>query len=150
MSPMDAPSPEPKELAVGQSAERLFAIIDEAVRAFAAVSGDHNPLHLDDDYAKKTVFRGRAAHGMLLGAHISAVLGDTLPGPGAIYLSQTLQFDHPVRIGAEVKVRVEVRAIDPQTRRATLSTVCTVGDHLVAEGEAVVIPPRAKKTRPAA
>lgn len=147
---MDTPAPEPRELTVGQSAERLFPITDEAVRAFAAVSGDHNPLHLDDDYAKKTVFRGRVAHGMLLGAHISAVLGDTLPGPGAIYLSQTLQFEHPVRLGAEVKVRVEVRAIDPETRRATLATTCTVGDQVVAEGEAVVIPPRARKARPAA
>jgi len=147
---MPAASPEPKDLAVGQSAERLFHITDEAVRAFAAVSGDHNPLHLDDDYARKTVFRGRVAHGMLLGAHISAVLGDTLPGPGAIYLSQTLQFEHPVRIGAEVKVRVEVKAIDAQTRHATLATVCTVDEQVVAEGEAVVIPPRARKARPQA
>jgi len=147
MSTMDAPAP---ELTVGQSAERLFHITDEAVRVFAGVSGDHNPLHLDDDYARKTVFRGRVAHGMLLGAHISAVLGDSLPGPGAIYLSQTLAFEHPVRIGADVKVRVEVKAIDPETRRATLSTVCTVGEQVVAEGEAVVIPPRARKARPAA
>src|ERR1700761_2783227 len=105
---MDPASPEAKELAVGQSAERLFAVTDEAVRAFAAVSGDHNPVHLDDDFARKTVFRGRVAHGMLLGAHISAVLGEQLPGPGAIYQSQTLNFEQPVRIGAEVKVRVEV------------------------------------------
>jgi 3-hydroxybutyryl-CoA dehydratase len=143
-----AASPEPLELAVGQRAERLFAVTDEAVRTFAGVSGDHNPLHLDEDFARKTVFRGRVAHGMLLGAFISAVLGDTLPGPGAIYLSQTLQFEHPVRIGAQVMVRVEVKAIDPQTRRATLSTVCAVGDQVVAEGEAVVIPPRTKKARP--
>ena len=141
---------EPHELTVGQSAERLFAITDEAVRAFAAVSGDHNPVHLDDDFARRTVFRGRVAHGMLLGAHISAVLGEQLPGPGAIYLSQTLTFEHPVRIGAELKVRVEVKAIDPETRRATLSTVCAVGDQVVAEGEAVVIPPRPRKARPAA
>jgi len=146
---MDAPSPEPKELAVGQSAERLFAITDEAVHAFAAVSGDHNPLHLDDDYAKKTVFRGRAAHGMLLGAHISAVLGDTLPGPGAIYLSQTLEFEHPVRIPSELKVRVEVVELG-EHRKATLATVCAVGDQVVARGWAVVIPPKARRAGPAA
>ncbi|MGZ3275480.1 MAG: MaoC family dehydratase [Caulobacteraceae bacterium] len=146
---MDAASPDSRELTVGQSAERLFAVTDEAVRAFAAVSGDHNPVHLDEDFAHRTVFRGRVAHGMLLGAHISAVLGEQLPGPGAIYLSQTLQFEHPVRIGAEVKVRVEVKAIDAATRRVTLATVCTVGDQVVAEGEAVVIPPRARKARPA-
>ncbi len=146
---MQTPSPEPQELAVGQSAERLFAITDEAVRAFAAVSGDHNPVHLDDDFARKTLFRGRVAHGMLLGAHIYAVLGEQLPGPGAIYQSQSLHFEQPVRIGAEVKVRVEVKAIDAATRRAILSTVCTVGDQVVAGGEAVVIPPRARKARPA-
>jgi 3-hydroxybutyryl-CoA dehydratase len=148
---MANPQPEPQSpLAVDQSAERLFPVTDEAVRAFAAVSGDHNPLHLDEAYARKTVFRGRVAHGMLLGAYISAVLGDTLPGPGAIYLSQTLRFEHPVRLGAEVKVRVEVKAIDPRTRHATLSTVCLVGEQVVAEGEAVVIAPKSRKARPAA
>ena len=146
---MPAASPEPKDLAVGQSAERLFHITDEAVRAFAAVSGDHNPLHLDDDYARKTVFRGRVAHGMLLGAHISAVLGDTLPGPGAIYLSQTLEFEHPVRIPSELKVRVEVVELG-EHRKATLATVCSVGDQVVARGWAVVIPPKARKAGPAA
>ena len=139
-----------QDLAVGQFAERRFQITDAAVRAFAEVSGDRNPVHLDDDFARRTVFRGRVAHGMLLGAHISAVLGEQLPGPGAIYQSQTLHFEHPVRVGAEVKVRVEVKAIDAETRRATLATVCTVSGQMVAEGQAVVIPPRARKARPAA
>ena len=142
----DAPS---NELQLGQSAERLFAITDASVRAFAQVSGDHNPIHLDEGYAHKTVFRGRVAHGMLLGAHISAVLGDTLPGPGAIYLSQTLELEHPVRIPSEVKVRVEVVELG-EHRKATLATVCTVGDQVVAKGWAVVIPPRARKARPTA
>ena len=137
------------ELKLGQSAERLFHITDESVRAFAAVSGDHNPLHLDDDYARKTVFRGRVAHGMLVGAHISAVLGDTLPGPGAIYLSQTLEFEQPVRIPSELKVRVEVVELG-EHRKATLATVCSVGDQVVAKGWAVVIAPKARKARPAA
>jgi 3-hydroxybutyryl-CoA dehydratase len=146
---MDAAPAEHPELTIGQCAERLFTITDESVRAFAAVSGDHNPLHLDEDYARKTVFRGRVAHGMLLGAHISAVLGDTLPGPGAIYLSQSLEFEHPVRIPAELKVRVEVVEIGEQ-RKATLATTCTVGDQAVARGWAVVIAPKARKARPAA
>ena len=146
MSPMDA---EAQDLQAGQSAERLFPITDAAVRAFAEVSGDHNPVHLDEDFARKTVFRGRVAHGMLLGAHISAVLGENLPGPGAIYLSQTLQFEHPVRIGVDVLVRVEVTAIDEQ-RKATLSTVCSVDGQVVARGEAVVIPPRRRKGKPSA
>jgi len=137
------------ELHLGQSAERLFAITDASVRAFAEVSGDHNPVHLDDDYARRTVFRGRVAHGMLVGAHISAVLGETLPGRGSIYLSQTLEFEHPVRIPSELKVRVEVIEIG-EHRKTTLATVCTVGDQVVARGRAVVIPPRPKKARPAA
>ena len=127
----------------------MASTLSASIRPSApVVSGDHNPVHLDEDYARRTVFRGRVAHGMLLGAHISAVLGENLPGPGAIYLSQTLQFEHPVRIGAEVLVRVEVLAIDDH-RHATLSTICSVGGQVVARGEAVVIPARRRKARPA-
>ncbi len=136
-----------KDLAVGDSAERLFTVSDEAVRAFAAVSGDDNPVHLDDDYARRTLFLGRVAHGMLLGAHVSAVLGKDLPGPGSIYLSQSLTFEQPVKIGAEVKVRVAVVSLDEASRKAALSTVCTVGDQVVASGQAVVVPPRRRKAR---
>jgi 3-hydroxybutyryl-CoA dehydratase len=137
------------DLQLGQSTERMFSITDASVRAFADVSGDHNPLHLDEDYAHRTVFRGRVAHGMLIGAHISAVLGDDLPGPGAIYLSQTLEFEHPVRIPSELKVRVEVVEIG-EHRKTTLATVCTVADQVVARGWAVVVPPRKRRARPAA
>jgi 3-hydroxybutyryl-CoA dehydratase len=133
-------------LAVGQSAERTFLASDAAVRAFAEVTGDRNPVHLDEAYAARSLFRGRIAHGMLLGGYISAVLGEDLPGPGAIYLSQTLSFEHPVRIGAEVRVRVEVLALEG--RKAILSTVCSVDGLVVASGQAVVAPPRAR--RPAA
>ena len=147
MSPMD--DADSSELQLGQSAERLFAVTDAAVRAFAEVSGDHNPVHLDEAFAKRTVFRGRVAHGMLLGAHISAVLGEDLPGPGAIYLSQSLEFEHPVRIPSELKVRVEVVEIG-EHRKTTLAAICTVGDQVVARGLAVVVPPRARKARTAA
>jgi 3-hydroxybutyryl-CoA dehydratase len=136
-----------KDLEVGDHAERAFAVTDAAVRAFADLSGDHNPVHLDDDYARRTVFRGRVAHGMLLGGYISAVLGEQLPGPGSIYLSQTLRFEHPVRIGVEVLVRVAVIARDEASRQASLSTVCTVDGQVVATGEAVVIPPRGRGAR---
>ena len=111
-------------------------------------SGDINPVHLDEAYAARTVFRGRVAHGMLLGAHISAVLGDQLPGPGSIYLSQTLHFDAPVCIGDDVTVRVEVTSIDHTSRHAFLTTVCTVKDKVVARGEAVVVPPRRRRAGP--
>ena len=128
----------------------MASTLSASIRPSApVVSGDHNPVHLDEDYARRTVFRGRVAHGMLLGAHISAVLGEDLPGPGAIYLSQTLQFEHPVRIGADVLVRVEVTAID-EHGKATLATICTVDDQVVARGEAVVIPPRRRKGKPSA
>jgi 3-hydroxybutyryl-CoA dehydratase len=145
----DQPLAEAEELKIGQSAERRFTVTDAAVRAFAEVSGDHNPVHLDDAYAARTVFRGRVAHGMLLGGHISAVLANQLPGPGSIYLAQSLHFEAPVRIGDEVLVRVEVTSIDPTSRHAFLTTTCTVRDRLVARGEAVVIPPRRRKARPA-
>ncbi len=144
---MDPVTADSQDLCVGQSAERLFQITDAAVRAFAEVSGDFNPVHLDEAYAARTIFRGRVAHGMLLGAHISAVLGERLPGPGAIYLSQTLEFEHPVRIGAEVRVRVEVIAAEDGGRKAVLSTLCFVGDQVVAHGQAVVMPPRRRKAR---
>ncbi len=135
------------DLAVGQSAERLFEITDDAVRAFAAVSGDTNPVHLDEAYAAATAFRGRVAHGMLLGGHISAVIGGQLPGPGVVYISQSLSFEHPVRIGDVVTVRVEVVALEDNGRKATLSTVGAVGDQVVVSGVAVVRPPRRRKAR---
>ncbi len=134
---------DPDALAVGQSAERIFTITDARVRAFAEVSEDHNPVHLDEDYAAKTLFKGRVAHGMLLGGFISAVLGETLPGTGTIYVGQTLEFLDPVRIGDEVTVRATVTFAD--RKRATLETLCFVGDVLVAKGEATVIPPRRHK-----
>ncbi len=131
-------------LAIGQSAERTFSVTDERVRAFAEVSEDRNPVHLDEAYAARTMFRGRVAHGMLLGGFISAVLGDDLPGPGSIYLGQTLEFLQPVRIGDQVKVKVTVTSAE--RARATLETLCLVGDGLVAKGEATVVPPRRRKS----
>ena len=139
---------ETEALAVGQSAEQSFEVTDARVRAFAEVSGDHNPVHLDEAYAKTSVFRGRVAHGMLLGGFISAVLGERLPGPGSMYLGQTLEFLQPVRIGDTVVVRVAVTAIEG--RHATLQTTCFVGDVVVAKGEATVVPPRRRKARPEA
>ena len=138
---LDDSHPEP--LAVGQTAERRFDVTDARVRAFAEVSGDINPVHLDEAYAAKTIFRGRVAHGMLLGGFVSAVMANQLPGPGSIYLGQTLDFLLPVRIGETVTVRVTVTAIEGP--RATLETLCLVGDKLVARGEALAAPPRRRK-----
>ena len=131
-------------LSLGQSAERTRVVAGADLEAFAAVSGDSNPLHLDEAYAAATPFKGRVAHGMLLGAWISAVLGTELPGPGAVYVSQTLRFKRAVRIGDVAVVRVEVVELDAAVGHAVLSTLCLVRNKVMAEGEAVVRLPRAR------
>ena len=131
-----------EDLSVGQTAETAHTVTDGDIRAFAAVSGDNNPVHLDEDYAAATPFKTRIAHGMLSAGYISAMLGTTLPGPGAIYLSQTMYFKRPVRIGDEVTTRATVSAIDAEKARVTLATVCEVAGKPVVEGEAVVMGPR--------
>lgn len=131
-----------EDLSIGQTAEITRVAAASDVEAFAAVTGDDNPVHLDEAYAAATRFGGRIAHGMLSAGYISAVLGTRLPGPGAIYLSQSLSFRRPVKLGDAVTARVEVVAIDPATARVTLRTLCTVGGKTVVEGEAVVMAPR--------
>ena len=131
-----------EDLGIGQTAELQHTVTDADIRAFAAVSGDDNPVHLDEAYAATTPFKTRIAHGMLSAGYISAVLGTRLPGPGAIYLSQTMNFRRPVRIGDEVLTRATVSAIDAERARVTLATVCEVGGKAVVEGEAVVMVPR--------
>ena len=131
-----------EDLSVGQSAESAHTVTDGDIRAFAEVSGDNNPVHLDEDYAAATAFKTRIAHGMLSAGYISAMLGTKLPGPGAIYLSQTMYFKRPVRIGDEVTTRATVSAIDAEKARVTLATVCEVAGKPVVEGEAVVMVPR--------
>lgn len=131
-----------EDLSLGQSAEVTRAIGAGDIDAFAAVSGDVNPLHLDETYAKTTPFGGRIAHGMLSASYISAVLGGKLPGPGAIYLSQNLRFRRPVKIGDLVTARVTVSGLDGDKGRATLATVCLVDGRTAIDGEAVVMVPR--------
>lgn len=131
-----------EDLAVGQ-AEALTRTVREAdIVAFAEVSGDDNPVHLDADFAATTPFRERIAHGMLTASYISALIGTRLPGPGAIYVSQTLQFRRPVKIGDEVTTRVEIAALDDAKGRVMFACACSVGGKTVLEGEAVVIAPR--------
>jgi 3-hydroxybutyryl-CoA dehydratase len=128
-----------EDLSIGQSAERVHAVTEADIVAFAAVSGDTNPLHLDEAYAAKTPFKGRIAHGMLGASYLSAVLGTELPGPGAVYLSQSLRFRRPIRIGDVVTARVRVAAIDATKARVTLETTCLVDDKAAVDGEAVVM-----------
>jgi 3-hydroxybutyryl-CoA dehydratase len=128
-----------EDLRIGQTAERRHVVGEGDIDAFAAVSGDTNPVHLDATYAAQTRFGGRIAHGMLAASWLSAMLGTELPGPGAVYVSQTLRFRRPVRIGDDVVARVTVAAIDPERGRVTLETVCLVDGKNVVEGEAVVM-----------
>lgn len=130
------------ELKVGMTASHEHVVTAQDVEAFAAVSGDHNPVHLDEAYAKTTRFKGRIAHGMLVASYISTVLAAKLPGPGTIYLGQTLTFKAPVRLGDKVDVRVTVSEVVPEKNRAILKTQCRVGETVVLEGEATVLAPQ--------
>jgi 3-hydroxybutyryl-CoA dehydratase len=115
-----------EDLRVGQTASFGKTVTESDIVLFAAVTGDTNPMHLNAEYAKGTIFGERIAHGMLAAGLITKVLGTQLPGPGTIYLSQTLKFRAPVRIGQTVTATVEVLELNPERRRATLRTVCTV------------------------
>jgi len=131
-----------EDLSLGLSAERSHVVTEADIAAFAEVSGDFNPVHMDEAFAQTTQFKGRIAHGMLSAAYISALLAGELPGPGAVYMSQSLRFRRPVRIGDEVTTKITVTAIDAEKARVTLETVCTVAGKAVLEGEAMVMAPR--------
>ena len=133
------------ELHVGMAAEKIVVATEDRIRLFAEASDDFNPVHLDEAYALTTPFQGRIAHGMLSAAYISAVLGTKLPGPGAIYLTQSLRFRRPVKIGDPVVTRVTVQALDERRGYVTLATLCQVDGKTVVDGEAVVVAPRRPK-----
>jgi 3-hydroxybutyryl-CoA dehydratase len=131
-----------EDLALGMAASLSRRVGEADIIAFADVSGDDNPVHLDEAYAAGTPFKGRIAHGMLTASYISALLGAHLPGPGAVYISQTLSFRRPVRLGAEVQARVEIVGLDADKARATFACACVVDGKTVLDGEAVVMAPR--------
>ena len=131
------------QLHVGQSATIGKTITEADILLFAGVSGDVNPAHLNQEYAEQTMFKGRIAHGMLSAGLVSAVLGTKLPGFGTIYLSQTLKFKAPVKIGDTVNATLMVKEIVAEKNRVVLETVCKVKDTVVLEGEAVVLAPKA-------
>ncbi|MFN7633284.1 MAG: MaoC family dehydratase [Acetobacteraceae bacterium] len=130
-----------EDLSVGQSASFGKTVTEADILMFAAVSGDTNPVHINAEIAAGTMFKERIAHGMLSAGLISAVLGTRLPGPGTIYLSQTLKFRAPVRIGDTVTATATIAALDAVKKRATLATICTVAGKPVLEGEALVLVP---------
>ena len=133
-----------EDLSVGMTATLTRTVQENDITLFAEVTGDSNPVHLDEDYAAQTMFGGRIAHGMFTAAYISAVLGTKLPGPGAIYISQSLRFKAPVRIGDAVVATVTIDAVDDKRRRVTFQTVARVGETVVLEGEAMLMVARRK------
>mgnify|MGYP001257491770 FL=1 len=116
-------------------------ITDADIIGFAGVSGDINPLHLNHEFASGTIFKGRIAHGMLTASLISTVIGTKLPGPGCIYVSQNLRFRAPVRIGDTVTATCMVTKLIPEKRLIELSTMCTVAEKPVVEGDATILVP---------
>jgi 3-hydroxybutyryl-CoA dehydratase len=133
-----------EDIEIGMNRFLVKRITDADIALFAEVSTDRNPVHLDESYAQDTIFEGRIAHGMLTASLISAVIGEQLPGHGAVYLGQSLKFLAPVRPGDSVRADVTVTAIDPGRRRVTLDCTATVGDRVVLKGEALVLAPSRK------
>lgn len=130
-----------EDLKEGMTAVFGKTVTDADICIFAGVSGDTNPVHLNDDYAKGTMFKGRIAHGMFGASLISAVFGTKMPGPGAIYVSQNLRFKAPVRVGDTLIARVTVTELISQKKFAKFDTVCTVNGKPVMDGEAVLMVP---------
>ncbi|MFW9958102.1 MAG: MaoC family dehydratase [Candidatus Odinarchaeota archaeon] len=127
------------DIEMGQTAVVVHTITEEDIQVFGKLSGDYNPLHFDEDWAKKTMFGGRIAHGILTAAFISTAIGMYLPGPGTIYMSQSMRFLGPVRIGDTITARVEVVMLNDEKERVTLKTICTNQDgKVVLDGEALV------------
>jgi 3-hydroxybutyryl-CoA dehydratase len=138
-----------EDLSVGMT-ERLEKTVSSSdVVGFAEVTGDRNPIHLSEHFAARTRFGTRIAHGLYTASLISALLGTRLPGPGAVYISQTLNFRAPVKIGDTVDVTIVVTALIPERRRARLSCTCRVGKKIVLDGKALVMVPSKIPRRPA-
>ena len=128
-----------EDIKIGQHAEYVRTVTSEDIEMFGQVSGDYNPLHFNEDWAKTMMFKGRIAHGILTATYVSTVIGMKLPGPGTIYMSQSMKFRRPVRIGDTITARVEVTDKNDEEELLTLKTVCiNQEDKVVLDGEAVV------------
>src|SRR6266705_1272935 len=132
-----------EDLSVGMAETLEKTVSSNDVVGFAELTGDRNPIHLSEHFAAKTTFGRRIAHGLYTASLISAVLGTRLPGPGAVYISQTLNFRSPVKIGDTVDVTVAIAELMPERQRARLTCICKVGDEVVLDGEALVKVPSA-------
>ena len=129
-----------EDLQVGMRATFSKTITEADIVLFASASGDNNAVHINEEFAQTTQFKGRIAHGMLTASVISAAIAGRLPGPGTVYLGQNLRFKAPVRPGDTVHATVTVKELFPEKRRVALSTVCTVQGKVVIEGDALVMP----------
>ena len=130
-----------EDLSVGMTAVFAKTVTEADIVLFAGISGDINPVHLNHEFATETMFEGRIAHGMLTASFISTVIGTKLPGPGAIYLKQSLNFRAPVRAGDTVRARVTITAVNAEKRRIVMDTVATIGEQIVLDGEATILVP---------
>ena len=128
-----------EELSVGMSAEFAKTITEADILLFGAATGDNQALHFDEEYAAKTQFKGRIAHGILSAGVISAALGNRLPGPGAVYVAQTLRFKAPVRAGDTLHAKVTIKELLPEKKRVVLDTLASVKDTTVLVGEATMM-----------
>ena len=137
-----------EDLEPGMSATFAKTITEADIVLFAGASGDNNAVHINEEFAQTTAFKGRIAHGMLTASVISAAIAGRLPGPGTVYLGQNLRFKAPVRPGDTVHATVTVKEMFPEKRRVSLTTVCTVNGKVVIDGDALVMP-TARETRQA-
>lgn len=130
-----------EDLTVGMTSDYDRVVTADMIEQFAEVSGDNNPLHLSDDYARTTMFKGRIAHGMLGASFISKIFGTQMPGKGSVYISQNLRFLAPVRIGDLVTTTVEVMEINSEKKRVAFRSRCRVGRTVVIDGDATILVP---------
>ena len=133
------------QLKPGMSASFEKTVTERDVELFGEVSGDLNPVHFDEEYARKTIFRGRIAHGVLSLSYVSKVLGMDMPGPGTVFMSATTRFKAPVRIGDTVTTTCTVKEVLPEKRRVLFDCVCKVKDMVVVEAETLVMAPARPK-----
>lgn len=135
-----------EDLKPGMSESFTKTVTERDIALFGEVSGDVNPVHFDENFAKSTIFKGRIAHGVLSASYISTVLGMKMPGPGTIFMSLSTRFRAPVRIGDTVVATCTVREVNAEKRRVIFDCVCRVGDTTVVDGEAMVMAPSRPKS----
>ncbi len=130
------------EMEVGMAAETSMVVSAEKIDTFAELSGDFNPIHVDEEFAKTTMFGGRVAHGALSASLISAILGNDLPGPGAIFVELNMRFRRPAMLGDEITARAEVKEINERTGRVKMKVSCSVNGKQIIRGNAGVVVPK--------